>query len=822
MRAWSVSAADVLVAGGRTAAGEEAVARAEAVACAHCGLDVPAGLVDTAARFQFCCTGCRAAYAILHEHGLDRYYDFAERRGAPVRATGRGFEEYDHPVFQDLYVRALPGGLAEVDLYLEGVHCASCVWLVERTPLVIPGVVSAELQIRRSLARVRWDPTTVRLSAIARTLDSLGYTPHPFRGVVRDAVRRAEDRAMLVRIGVAGAIAINVMLAALALYSGWTGGMDAQLTRFFRWVSLLLVTPALIWPGRVFFTGAWSALRARTLHMDVPIALGLLAGYLQGAVNTIGGSGPVYFDGLATLVFALLVGRYLQQRGQRAAADSTELLFSLTPGTARVIDDSGEVREVPSQALLPGMRMAVRAGETFAADGVILNGDTQLDLSLLTGESRPVAVRAGDEVFAGTVNLSAPVEVRATQTGEASRVAKIMRQVEESASRRAPVVELANRTAVWFVGVVLALAVVTFVAWQVIDPSRAVDAAVALLIVTCPCALALSTPLAVSVAVGRAARMGMFVKGGDALERLGRAGWMYLDKTGTITEGRTALVRWDGPDWVRSLVLALEQGSSHPIASAFRAAWPEVEPAAIDGVTHVMGGGIVGTAGERQVVVGSPAFVGRYAALAGDDTGDARTPIVVAVDGVVVARASIGDPVRSDARESIAALRERGWSIGILSGDSPSVVRSVGAAVGVPEGDCIGAATPEEKRRVIETARQRALVVMVGDGVNDAAAMAAASVGVGVHGGAEACLASADVYLTRPGLDALVRLTDGARRTLRVIERNVAFSLAYNVIGATLAMTGRLTPLVASILMPTSSLTVVLASWRARTFREEE
>jgi len=409
--------------------------------------------------------------------------------------------------------------------------------------------------------------------------------------------------------------------------------------------------------------------------------------------------------------------------------------------------------------------------------------------------------------------------VRATQTGEASRVAKIMRQVEESAARRAPVVQLANRTAVWFVAVVLVLAVVTFLMWRAIDPSRAVDTAVALLIVTCPCALALSTPLAVSVAVGRAARAGMFVKGGDALERLGRPGRMILDKTGTITQGRTALVRWDGPDWVRPLVLGLETGSSHPIANAFRGAWSGVEPAAVRDVHHVVGGGIVGTVGGHRVVVGSPAFVGGHTPT-GDEASTDATPVMITVDGSVAARAWIGDPVRTDARESIAALRARGWSIGILSGDTPSVVRSVGAAVGVGADDCIGAATPEAKRRVIEERRGHGPVVMVGDGVNDAAAMAVASVGIGVHGGAEACLASADVYLTRPGLTALVELTDGARRTLRVIKRNVAFSLAYNVVGVTLAMSGRLTPLAAALLMPASSLTVVLASWRSRTFRE--
>jgi len=763
----------------------------------------------------------------LHEGGLDRYYDLAERRNEPVRPTGRTYDEFDHPAFCDLYVKPLSNGLAEVELYLEGVHCASCVWLVERVPLMLPGVMRAELEVRRSLARVTWNPSILPLSRVARMLDSLGYAPHPFRGVTRDAMRRREDRGMLVRIGVAGAIAVNVMLAALALYSGWLGGMEPQYERFFRWTSLLLVTPALAWPGRIFFAGAWSALRARTLHMDVPIALGLAAGYVQGAVNTVRDHGPVYFDGLATLIFALLVGRYFQQRGQRAAADSAELLYSVTPSTARVIDAVGEVREVPTQAVLPGMIIEVRAGETLPADGTIVMGRTQLDNSLLTGESRPVSAGTGERVYAGTVNLSAPVRVHIDEAGEQSRVAKILRQVEESSQRRAPVVALANRMAAWFVAVVLLLAVATWATWRLIDPSRGLDNAIALLIVTCPCALALSTPLAVSMAIGRAARAGIFIKGGDALERLATPGDLLLDKTGTITEARTSVVRWAGPDWVKPLVLAVESGSSHPIAEGFRRAWPELDAAPAAWTEHVAGGGIVGVVGGRDVVVGSPRFVRRRVRAVREAAptlpSDSLTPVWIAVNGSLVATAGLGDPVRPDAAIAISRLREDGWSISILSGDDADVVRAVGSHVGVSPAQCIGGATPEAKRARVEALSVAAdrPVVMVGDGINDAAAIAAASVGIGVHGGAEACLASADVYLTKPGLASLVVLTRAARRTMRVIRRNIAFSIGYNVIGAGLAMTGHLTPLVAAILMPASSLTVVIASWRSRTFVEE-
>ena len=815
-------AADPTALAPNAATGAAAAARVD-VRCTHCGLDVPSGLVEPDAQRQFCCTGCRAAYEILHDHGLDQYYRLGELREQPVTPTGRTYEEFDHASFHQLYVRPLTGGLAQVDLYLEGVHCASCVWLVERVPLLLPGVAGAELEFRRSLARVIWDPTRVPLSRVARMLDSLGYPPHPFRGVQREAVRRREDRAMLVRIGVAGAIAGNIMLAAFALYAGWLGGMEHEWQQFFRWVSLVLVTPAMFWPGRVFFAGAWSAFRTRTLHMDVPIALGLAVGYVQGAANTIRDAGPIYFDGLALLIFLLLVGRYLQQRGQRAAADGAELLYSLTPSTARVVDEAG-VHEMPADALLPDMLLDVRPGETLAADGVVADGRSQFDMALLTGESRPVSVSAGAPVFAGTVNLSSPVRVRVQQAGESSRVARILKQVEESGRRRAPVVEAANRVAGYFVAAVLVLAGITFVIWEVLDPGRAVDNAISLLIVTCPCALALSTPLAVSMAIGRAARAGIFIKGGDALEALARPGQLLLDKTGTITEARTALVQWQGPDWVKPLVLALEADSSHPLAAGFRAAWPELAAPAAHDAAHVIGGGLSGTVDGRLVLVGSPPFVRQRArdTLAGpglEGTIDATlTPVLVAVDGRVVAAAGLGDPIRADAAASVAALRDRGWTVRVLSGDAPPVVQAVGRVLHLSASDCVGGASPEDKLRAVESARGERPVVMVGDGVNDAAAIAAATVGIGVHGGAEACLATADIYLTQPGLAPLVQLVRGAERTMRVIRRNLAFSLVYNVVGAGLAMAGLLNPLIAALLMPASSLTVVLSSWRSRTF----
>ena len=797
------------------------------VPCAHCGLEVPTGFVDLDAERQFCCSGCRTAYTILHEHGLGQYYAFGEKREAPVRPTGKCYEEFDHEAFRALYVKPLRGGLCTVELYLEGVHCSSCVWLVERVPLLLSGVVRAELDIRRSRAHVEWDPAAVTLSAIAQQLDVLGYRPHPYRGVAAEDMRRKEDRAMLTRIGIAGALAGNIMLLALAQYSGWFSGMEAEYERYFRVISLLLTIPSLFGPGWLFFQGALASLRTRRLHIDLPIAIALLAGFSRGAINTIRGSGPIYFDAVGTLVFLLLSGRFLQNRGQRAAADAAELLASFAPAAARVVDETGvNEREVPVEALLPGMVMSVRAGETFAADGDVTTGRSAVDCSLLTGEPRPESVEVGARVFAGTVNLTGRLTVNVTQAGEMSRLGALLRCMEESARRRAPVVQLANRIAGWFVATVLIVAAVTYLYALRHDPARALDNAIALLVVTCPCALGLATPLAIAVGIGRAARRGILIKGGDAIEVLNRPGLIFLDKTGTVTEGRLRLVRWEGADVVKPLVAALERETNHPIAIAVQQAWPMVEMLEARDVTQTVGGGIEGTVAGRRVAVGAPTFVARRTSVA-DGAPDVRveafaeeglTPVWVAVDGALVARAGFGDPLRDDARDSVDRLRALGWRVALLSGDNPVVVRSTAQRLGLELSDAIGGASPEEKLRRVEEARTRGTVLMVGDGVNDAAAIAAATVGVGVHGGAEASMSAADVYLSRPGLAPLVELVEGAHRTMLVIRNNILFSIAYNCLGATLALLGILDPLIAAVLMPMSSLSVVFASWRGRTF----
>jgi len=784
--------------------------------------------VDPGAELQFCCNGCRVAYEVIHDHGLDGYYDIKRRIDAPeqpAQTSGKSFAEFDDPAFHGLYCRTGADGLSTIELYLEGVHCAACVWLVEKLTVVVDGVAEVRLDLGRSLAHVTWDPDTTKLSAIARFLDSIGYTPHPFRGIEARDMARREERSLLIRIAVAGAIAGNVMLIAIALYGGRFHGITGEYRQLFRWVSFALALPSVLWCGSVFFRGAWGALKTRTLQMDLPIAIGILAGFLQGAFNTIRGSGEIYFDSVTVLIFFLLVGRFLQRRQQRTAASSTELLFSLAPSTARLVEADG-VREVPLEALTPGCLVEVRAGDSIPADGFVVEGSSTLDRSLLTGESLPEAAATGDPVHAGTVNMSHRIVVEVRTTGEDTRIGRLMRLVEEGAQRRAPVVLLADRISGWFVAIVLALAALTLLVWMRLDPAHAVEHAVALLIVSCPCALGLATPLAVSAAIGRAARKKILIKGGDALENLAHPGLMLLDKTGTLTEGRLAVIRWWGDEVVQPVVGALERHSSHPVARALSEAFGDMEAPEVSEAREVPGAGIGGFCEGRRVLVASPGHAVREHGPLPSEADDAvadfaaegLSPVVIAVDGVVVAVAGIGDGLRPDTADALAEIQQRGWQVEILSGDHAAVVESIGREVGLAPERVRGGMMPEAKLEAVRAASGAGTVAMVGDGVNDAAALAAATVGIGVHGGAEAALAAADVYLGRPGLTPLLELLQGARRTLGVIRRNLVFSLTYNVVAVSFAMTGHMSPLLAAVLMPLSSMTVVLSSYRAGTF----
>ena len=775
--------------------------------CVHCGLPAPA--VDGGP--AFCCAGCRAVHTMMREVGLDDFYRLRDRTGSA--AVGRAADEItnDYEYFDDagFLERFAPDGRSIV-LHLDGVHCAACVWVMDQLPRVADGVTAARLDFGRERLYLRWDPARVRLSAIALVLQRLGYRPSPV-GAKAESARRAEARAELIRLGAMGAVAGNAMMVAAALYAGAFSGMEARFERFFEWVSLVLAVPAVTYGALPFYRGAMAGLRARVAHIDLPIVLGLMAGFGASVVATVTGRGEIYYDSVTVLVFLLLLGRFVQRRGQRAALGRAELLASLTPAWAWRWDGARWPR-VPAASVRVGDRVRVLSGEAAPVDGRVLGGLGHFDQSLLTGEARPVAVSQGGAVFAGTVSVGDVMELEATASGAETRLGRLVDLIERAGDERAPVARLADRISGWFVLVVIALAALGAAVWWQRDPARVFDVVVSLLVVSCPCALGLATPLALSVARGRAAAAGVLFRDTAAIERLARVRRVWFDKTGTLTEGRLQVTRAWLPEAWRAAVGALEGGSAHPAARAV-AAWAGPCDGEASEVIETPGQGIEGTFGGHRLRVGRPDEGGPFAAQLADLLAAGETPVAVHVDGRPVGLLALGDQVRADSAEAVARLRALGLEVGLLSGDHPVVARSVGDGLGLAL--ALGGHTPEDKARVV---RGEPAAAMVGDGFNDAAALRAASVGVAVHGGAEVAMQVADVYLDRPGPLAVADAIEGARRALRVVRRNLGFSLIYNVIFASLALAGHISPLVAALLMLVSSLTVVASSAFGRTF----
>lgn len=812
--------------------------RAAAVRCTHCGLPVPPGLQREGEAHQFCCSGCRHVHGILNDLGYDEYYRLADATGggAPARVSGRGFEDFDDATFREQNVGITGGGQQRTQLYLEGVHCAACVWLVEKLPEVVPGLDSVRLNLATSVAEVVWDGDATQLSVIGRALDNVGYTPHAYRSDENRETRRAEDRALLIKVGVAAAAAMNIMFLQGALYAGSYSGIQPAYALFFRWLSLGLSLPVILFSARPFFRAAWAGLRRRVPHIDLPITLALVAAFGYSAASVIRGAGPVYFDSLAALVALLLGARFIQSSAQRKAMERAESLRGVAFAEFARRIEGGDLDapslEVPLAALQPEDRVEVRSGELIPVDGTILAGRSTLDNAILTGESEPVEVRAGDPVHAGATNLGARLVVRVEATGTATRVGALLALVQDAMSRRPPLVEVADRLSRWFVITVLGLAAVAGACWMTVSVDAALEHVVALLVVTCPCALGLATPVAMSVGLSRAARAGFFIKHPAAIERLRRVDTIFLDKTGTLTEGRATVSRWAGAPEAPSLALLLESGSDHAVARALRRslAHPAGVVPAIDGVREVAGAGIAGRVGDLEVRVGNRGFMdaaavgvsGELDAHGSALLADGLSPLYVAAAGQVIGVAGVGDPLRADARETVQALQRKGIEPWILSGDHPAVVARVAESLGIPAAHAVGGMSPEDKRdRVrdfVAARRGKGRLAMVGDGVNDAAAMALSDVGVAVEGGAGAALLAADVVVTRGGLAPLLDLLRGSRRLLGVIYRNLGFSLLYNIAGATLAIMGLVGPLLAAVLMPISSLTVILSSVLARSF----
>jgi Cu2+-exporting ATPase len=801
--------------------------------CYHCGLPVPdaAGFsVDIGGQpRRLCCGGCQAVARAIVDNGLADYY--RQRDALPespreaMPAALAGLELFDHEGFQKTFVRELDAAEREAALIVEGITCAACIWLIEKHVAVQPGVLGVEINFTSHRARVRWDAAQTKLSAVLAAVAAIGYRAHPYDAARSEALARKERRGALWRVFVAGFGMMQVMMYAVPVYLAGDGEMTPGIESLMRWASLALTLPVVGYSAAPFFRGAWRDLGQRRAGMDVPVAIGVGVAFLSSVWATLTASGEVYFDSVTMFVFFLLGGRYLEMTARQRAVGVTEALARLTPAfAARIPGYPGEhaVEQLPAAELRPGDVVLVRPGEIIPADGCVVEGRSGADEALLTGESAPVAKTPGAPVIGGALNVDSPLFVRVEQAGDATRLAAIVRLMERASLERPRIVQAADRVASRFILAVLLVAALAAAAWCFVAPAKALWVAVSVLVVTCPCALSLATPVALTVASGALARAGLLVTRGNAVETLARATHFVFDKTGTLTYGRPTLLdvlplgRLDGPSCT-ALAAGVEHASEHAISAALREA---AGPAAVRVAesANTPGRGMAAVWEGKTVRIGRPDWVGELhgeplpeAALARLDGVGTAVALADAEGWLALFR--FGDAIRPDAAAMIAALRAEGLQVALLTGDAAPVADRVARALGI---DAVRAgATPQEKHAYVAALQEDgAVVAMVGDGINDAPVLARAQVSVAMGGGAQLARTQADLVLLSENLDHLCRGYRLARRTLRVIRQNLAWSVVYNLAALPLAMLGFVTPWMAGIGMSGSSLLVVLNSLR--------
>jgi P-type Cu2+ transporter len=683
---------------------------------------------------------------------------------------------------------------------VEGLRCASCVWVVEHVVEATPGVTHAHVSYATGRATLRWDPTVTALPAIASRISTLGYSPRALGEESRP------DRGLILRLGIAAFAAMNVMLLHASIYTGWIDVMEDRYLQLFRWTSLALMTPVAIWCASPFFTGAIGGLRNRVLHMDVPIALGVVILYGHGVIATLMNH-ETYLDSLGMLVALLLAGRMLEQRGRRRAAEAAVSLAASVPHAARRATDDG-VETVPSSELRSGDTLEVAAGEELAADGIVVRGRGLLRRALLTGEAEPVPVESGDHVEAGTVLLDGSVRVRVLAVGRETVLSRMAAQLQEAADRESQPTA-ADRIAPMFTAATLVVAALTFAGWMWFSTlGSAIAATVAVLVVACPCALALSHPLAAAAGLGAAARRGLLFRSTDALLTLNEIDTVALDKTGTVTEGVLAVTQAD--DDTLRVAAGLERHSIHPIARAIvaEAARRGIPLPQATNVRETPGVGIAGVVdGVRWTLrSGGPGAVLLQAAQPAAMTGG---------------RILLSDAVRPDARATIAALQERGLDVILITGDNRRAAAGMAQAAGI---DTVAAeVTPDGKAAWVRQKRESGSRVLVaGDGLNDGPALAAADVGVAMANGAASSVLVADGVISAAALGPVLAGFRAARACRTIVERNLRRSLVYNVAAVAAAAAGLINPLIAAVLMPLSSGIVIYGAYRVERMVEAE
>ncbi|MDH3759585.1 MAG: heavy metal translocating P-type ATPase [Gammaproteobacteria bacterium] len=802
-------------------------------ACFHCGLPVPTGF-DITARIDgadraMCCYGCQAVAEAIVAAGHENFYRVRTEASPsgqnPVPDFLRQVEVFDVAEIQSQFVHSPDASTREASLILEGITCAACVWLNEQYIAGLPGVTEVSVNYATQRALVRWDKDRIRLSEILLAIQKIGYRALPYNPDQQQESHRRQRRQQQRRLAVAGLFGMQVMMLSISLYAGAWSGMERDFEQFFRWLSLGLTLPVLLYSALPFFQAAWRDLKRRRVAMDLPVSLAILVAFASSAMATFKGQGEIYFDSVVMFVFFLSASRYFESMARQRCAASVEKLVQSMPLMTTRLGSTGDVEEAVAAATLTiGDRVLIRPGETIPADGEIESGQSAIDESLLSGESLPLTRGPGERLLGGSVNVTNPLQMRVDAVGADTVLAEIQRTIERAQADKPPMARLADRVAAHFIGVVLIIVAAVALFWWWQEPSRWFEIALSVLIVSCPCALSLATPTAISATLGRMQAAGLLVKQAGALEKMNHVSHVVFDKTGTLTLGKPTLAGIVcHPDYGQAqcleLAAALERHSEHPLARTL------VRTAAAGGVegasqiVNVAGGGISAVIDGQAYYIGNIDFVEAETEAAiprrwlDDIAEDAVTAVVLARRDCALAMFTFADRLRDDAPALIDKLRHMGKSVVLMTGDRDASAAQVADKTGIL--DYRARMSPLDKMQAVEALQaEGARVLMIGDGINDAPVLSRADVSIAMGGASSLAKTSADIVLIANQLGAVADAIDMSARTQSIIRQNMLWALMYNFGAIPAAAIGLVAPWLAAIGMSVSSLIVVLNAMR--------
>lgn len=794
--------------------------------CFHCLQPLPpnGGYSVTVADKQrhVCCYGCQAVAQTIEAQGLQHFYQFRDTSNPlqiPLLPEElQQLEAYDQEELQQQFTHLDDNGHTSTTLSVEGMTCAACAWLIEQQLQTLPGVDYARVNATTERVNVAWHPEQVKLSDVLKKISGLGYRALPFQAATQEQDFKRRRRYFVRRIGIAGLATMQVMMIAVALYFGMVDELDDNLRQFFWWISLLFATPVLLYSAQPFYLSALRSIQAKQLNMDVPVSLALLSAYGASAYATVINHGEVYFESVSMFTFLLLVGRYLELLAKQRAIATASNLVKLLPATAQRETANGDLESIAVNKLTDGDIVRVLPGQTLPADGELLSALGTINESMLTGESVPVVHEQGARVFAGTLNQTQPLRIRVTAVQQATVMAKIAALQDQALANKPKLAERAEKLANQFVQQLLILAALTFFVWTFIEPSEAFWVTLAVLVATCPCALALAAPTAVTGVIHRLNKQGIILRNTDAIQTLATVKTVMVDKTGTLTTGQFSIADVQLEDNVAqtqawALAKALESHSEHPLAKPFQQL-DSKSSVQLTNVSVALGRGIEAdwqqTDGNLvRVRIGAPGFSADWHP---ELNKEADYNVILATPEQVIARFLVTDTLRPDVAETLHFLRQQGLEIIMLTGDQPHNARRVAEQLGISQyhAQCL----PEDKLHWVKQTQQQHPVMMIGDGMNDGPVLAQADVSMTFGHAADLARQAADIVAMRNDFGALAELLRATAKSRAILKQNISWALFYNIAIVPIAVMGWVTPYIAAIGMSVSSLLVLVNSLR--------